>query len=208
MDVIKNTEYHNAVINNPSYDSLSEEGKLEEALAQAIGEKGVKILNESKKAAFANWFKLLFQKIAKGLGIRSLSAEKLSELSLDKYTDLVAAELLSGKAIVENKASKPKSKKIEADLNNIDFVISQQEAILKTKQSIESSIADKNSVATAVQKELVDYINQNLTRPRIDNASKRELKTIIGAVNKASTCLLYTSPSPRDRTRSRMPSSA
>jgi len=25
---------------------------------------------------------------------------------------------------------------------------------------------------------------------------------------KASTCLLYTSPSPRDRTRSRMPSSA
>ena len=26
--------------------------------------------------------------------------------------------------------------------------------------------------------------------------------------NKASNCLLYTSPSPRDRTRSRMPSSA
>ena len=27
-------------------------------------------------------------------------------------------------------------------------------------------------------------------------------------VNRVSTCLLYTSPSPRDRTRSRMPSSA
>ena len=28
------------------------------------------------------------------------------------------------------------------------------------------------------------------------------------AINQADTCLLYTSPSPRDRTRSRMPSSA
>ena len=31
-------------------------------------------------------------------------------------------------------------------------------------------------------------------------------KTLAGAY--AKTCLLYTSPSPRDRTRSRMPSSA
>ena len=29
-----------------------------------------------------------------------------------------------------------------------------------------------------------------------------------GTWNPTSTCLLYTSPSPRDRTRSRMPSSA
>ena len=29
-----------------------------------------------------------------------------------------------------------------------------------------------------------------------------------GDLNKANACLLYTSPSPRDRTRSRMPSSA
>ena len=29
-----------------------------------------------------------------------------------------------------------------------------------------------------------------------------------GAVCNSTTCLLYTSPSPRDRTRSRMPSSA
>ena len=33
-------------------------------------------------------------------------------------------------------------------------------------------------------------------------------KTKIVSPHKLSTCLLYTSPSPRDRTRSRMPSSA
>jgi len=36
--------------------------------------------------------------------------------------------------------------------------------------------------------------------------AQKELTLLIGANN--DTCLLYTSPSPRDRTRSRMPSSA
>ena len=35
-----------------------------------------------------------------------------------------------------------------------------------------------------------------------------ELKIEDGKVVEAAFCLLYTSPSPRDRTRSRMPSSA
>ena len=35
-----------------------------------------------------------------------------------------------------------------------------------------------------------------------------EIKRIAPVMGKALTCLLYTSPSPRDRTRSRMPSSA
>ena len=39
--------------------------------------------------------------------------------------------------------------------------------------------------------------DENLEKAGVDNA-----KALI------STCLLYTSPSPRDRTRSRMPSSA
>ena len=34
------------------------------------------------------------------------------------------------------------------------------------------------------------------------------LKRSVDELNKHQTCLLYTSPSPRDRTRSRMPSSA
>ena len=35
-----------------------------------------------------------------------------------------------------------------------------------------------------------------------------EAGKIYGIVGKNGACLLYTSPSPRDRTRSRMPSSA
>ena len=42
-----------------------------------------------------------------------------------------------------------------------------------------------------------------------DGISIRSLSTKCGlAITSLTTCLLYTSPSPRDRTRSRMPSSA
>ena len=40
------------------------------------------------------------------------------------------------------------------------------------------------------------------------NTASSEVITVAGTNGKGSTCLLYTSPSPRDRTRSRMPSSA
>ena len=42
------------------------------------------------------------------------------------------------------------------------------------------------------------------------NASNKLLiqVVIVGSLNITNNCLLYTSPSPRDRTRSRMPSSA
>ena len=36
----------------------------------------------------------------------------------------------------------------------------------------------------------------------------REIEAAGGVAKEFNTCLLYTSPSPRDRTRSRMPSSA
>ena len=46
-------------------------------------------------------------------------------------------------------------------------------------------------------------------RPQIDEQlSLRKIKSKFGKGNMSSYCLLYTSPSPRDRTRSRMPSSA
>ena len=41
-----------------------------------------------------------------------------------------------------------------------------------------------------------------------DNITTIELSEYVESFRLAETCLLYTSPSPRDRTRSRMPSSA
>ena len=62
--------------------------------------------------------------------------------------------------------------------------------------------------------ELVEFMSSGPIVAAIlekDNAVA-DFRKLIGATNPAEaapgTCLLYTSPSPRDRTRSRMPSSA
>ena len=59
-------------------------------------------------------------------------------------------------------------------------------------------------------KKYLDFFGGILTtsvghnRPEVSKAVQEQTEKIIHS----STCLLYTSPSPRDRTRSRMPSSA
>ena len=58
-----------------------------------------------------------------------------------------------------------------------------------------------SKIQIELENELRENINEN--SKFINNISKEILET-----KTALTCLLYTSPSPRDRTRSRMPSSA
>lgn len=99
LELVEGTEYLRDVENNPAYDNLNKEQKLEEALAQAIGEKGVNIENETKRNTFIEWINELFDKVANALGIRGLSPKELSEISLDEYTSLVSAELLSSRPI-------------------------------------------------------------------------------------------------------------
>ena len=62
-------------------------------------------------------------------------------------------------------------------------------------------------------KEPDDFLKVRETLSRIGVASRKERKLyqschILHKQGKYYICLLYTSPSPRDRTRSRMPSSA
>ena len=49
---------------------------------------------------------------------------------------------------------------------------------------------------------------QNLCKKLGNPQDKIKAISIVGTNGKYSTCLLYTSPSPRDRQKSRMPSSA
>ena len=59
--------------------------------------------------------------------------------------------------------------------------------------------------ATAMRCVLVDHARAKKARKRGDGYTKVPLDE---AIDLFEDCLLYTSPSPRDRTRSRMPSSA
>ena len=57
-------------------------------------------------------------------------------------------------------------------------------------------------------RDILDAIQTSVNPKVIDCPDPKKGKETIDAVAQDGICLLYTSPSPRDRTRSRMPSSA
>lgn len=185
LEIIEDTDYFRDVQNNKAYSHLSKEQQLEEALAQAIGEKGVKILNESKKNQFSAWFKRLFTRIAKGLGITSLSGTELSSITLDKFTDLVSAELLSGQPIVKNEQSK--TKKDTSEITNIEVVIAEARAASYTRSVLRNQIENKKAIDKAVKNELVKFIREQLDSKRFDALNKGEFSKILTAVKNTTT---------------------
>ena len=69
-----------------------------------------------------------------------------------------------------------------------------------------------------VSRQLLEWAAEEMDRKLMENRDKRvwevigfrtkQVISIFGEFTYRRSCLLYTSPSPRDRTRSRMPSSA
>jgi len=187
LNLVKGSEYESQVINNETYSELSENQILEEALSQAIGEKGVKILNESKKKQFSSWFKNLFTKIAKGLRIRNLSEDKLSDLTLDKFTDLASAELLSAQKIANRSNAEQSNKVDESDVNAIDLVISQQKSIKETKDKIYQKFNDQKSTISDIKKDLVGFIKSSIDSSQVSELQKNELVKLLRGVEKSKT---------------------
>lgn len=181
IDLIRDSEYHNAIKNNDSYKGLSAEQKLEEALAQAIGDKGVKIINESKKSKFNQWFRNLFTQIAKGLGLRGLSSTQLSRLSLERFTDLAAAEILSGQNIDTQTQT---TNQVDS---SIDAIISEQKAIQEAKNKLFEKFRSRNTTVDEIRKDLIKYIKSSIDSKRVNEIQKTELNKLLNAVQKAKT---------------------
>ena len=65
----------------------------------------------------------------------------------------------------------------------------------------------KNKIEHYSDKEALDFHNTNKSG-KIEIISSKPMTSKRDLAKSLFDCLLYTSPSPRDRTRSRMPSSA
>ena len=79
----------------------------------------------------------------------------------------------------------------------------------KLTRSLQAAVGEAQSLAIGRDHPFIEPLH--LLKAMLDpasSASRALLMAAGAAVEPLQACLLYTSPSPRDRTRSRMPSSA
>jgi hypothetical protein len=138
MTKIEGSKYLQDVKNNPVYqENASKLPELErdayfksEALAKAIGDNGEQFVNSAKKADFKQWLKDLWTSIADQFGLRDMTAEQISDLTLDEFSKKVVSDIvgkekgmekgLETEGIVEPAKMERKYEEIYKDLTNIE----------------------------------------------------------------------------------------
>ncbi len=104
MKKVEGSTYLDEVKNNPFYqqeaNKLSEANResyyKKEALAKAIGDNGEKFATETEKKSFKEWLISMWRGIIKNFGIKNMTPEELSNLTLDEFSRLVAADIFEG----------------------------------------------------------------------------------------------------------------
>jgi len=138
MSKVEGSKYLQDVKNNPVYqenaaklpESEREDYFKSEALAKAIGDNGEQFVNSAKKADFKQWLKDLWTSIADHFGLRDMTAEQVSNMTLDDFSkkvvaDIVEKEKMSGKGVETEGVLEPakmekKYEEIYKDLTNIE----------------------------------------------------------------------------------------
>ncbi|MDR3273460.1 MAG: hypothetical protein LBT29_08280, partial [Flavobacteriaceae bacterium] len=98
--LIKQSEYWKQVNNNPAYSNLSEDGKVDEALAMAIGDKGELQMQTQDILSFArlkNWLNDVWNWIKGEVELDNKT--NIESMTLNDFTDRAVSELTSGKEI-------------------------------------------------------------------------------------------------------------
>ncbi len=108
-NLILDSVYWDKVQDNPHYSTLTQEQQINEAMAMAIGDKGASIVNDKGVGQqLLDWIQSVWAWIGDKIGIRDLNSSQLQDLTLSQFTELAAADLLSGKDIANIPAA-PKS---------------------------------------------------------------------------------------------------
>lgn len=98
-ELVKESEYWQRVNDNPSYRDLSDEAKVDEALAMAIGDKGEAIVNRNLKQRFVDWVKDVWNSIREAFGFKTDIA--VEDMTLSDFTRRAVRNLLEGKRLVD-----------------------------------------------------------------------------------------------------------
>lgn len=96
-ELVKESEYWQSVNNNPAYMNLSDEAKIDEAMAMAIGDKGESVVNSDLKTKIKKWLSDLWKSIKSYLGINE--SVGIENMTLSDFSDMAVSDLLGGKEL-------------------------------------------------------------------------------------------------------------
>ena len=147
MMKIENSKYLLDVKNNPVYqenaaklpESEREAYFKSEALAKAIGDNGEKFVTAAQKSDFKQWLKDLWISIADHFGLRTMSAEQISNMTLDEFSKKVVGD------IIEAKPKEPAEIKNEGELKaEYENKLLSDGKSKKRQENVRKTIIDSN----------------------------------------------------------------
>ena len=102
-ELIKQTEYWDEVNNNPAYSGLSEDARINEALAMAIGDRGEMIVNGGIKEQMKSWIDSFIEAVKSLFGVST--DIPIDQLTIGEIIDKSAKTLLSGRRLTDGIAT-------------------------------------------------------------------------------------------------------
>lgn len=128
--------------------NLVGERLYEEALAQAVGEEGAKIIDEGKRNKFLSFIRDLWESIKSSLSLSGMTYDQASKLNLKEYSRAIAIDLLSGEPL-NNFGNKADS----LNLNSVEFSFLEQ-------SELDSQGNIRPEVARAIREERIRIENE------------------------------------------------
>ncbi len=149
-DVKQNSFYNEQANKLPEADR--ELYYKKEALAKAIGDNGEKFATETEKKSFKEWLISMWRGVIKHFGIKNMTPDELSKLTIDEFSTMIAADILEGKQYgeyvskgdVKSEYVKPKVEGVEyvtpIEETTFDMVIDQNTGNKKYNNKEESML--------------------------------------------------------------------
>lgn len=99
LELVQGSDYHKTVLQNPAYNTLTEEEILDEALVMAIEDQAKSILDKSLKQKLTDWINNIFSIFGKDLNVPT--NKSLQDMTLAEFASGVTKELLAGQTIAD-----------------------------------------------------------------------------------------------------------
>ena len=158
VELIKESPYYDQVKNDPNYSNLDEDGIIDEAMNQAIGDKGEKVVEKGLFERLKEWIKGVWERIGAKFGIKNLTSEQIEKLTLNDWTDVVNSELLNGKKLSNTKNSIFAEKTLKE--KQLD-IINESNPMLDDYHTGIRSVADIKTLEEAISDPEWDYDEYN-----------------------------------------------